>query len=291
MINSRFFNWKFLITGLLSLVFLVGINLYNSSRDQALSLAAVHQNDSPIPTALAQAEPATPVITEQVQYATVNGQKITGYLARPQNAVDGLPGVIAIHEWWGLNDNIEAVTRRLAGEGYHVLAVDLYNGQVAQSPERAKELMTTVSQNPTLAQENLQQAYTYLTEKLQAPKVGSIGWCLGGSWSLQTALLFPEALDATVIYYGGQIGEATKEQLSTLTMPILGIFGAEDESIPLATVQKFEATLKELGKQADIQVYENAGHAFANPSGDRYVPEAAEKAWTETISFLAQNLQ
>ena len=107
---------------------------------------------------------------------------------------------------------------------------------------------------------------------------------------MQTAILLPKGIDATVIYYGGQIGDATPEQLKTLQMPILGIFGAEDTLIPVSTVRKFENTLKELGKQADIQIYENAGHAFSNPSGKLYVPEAAEKAWVQTTQFFSQHL-
>ena len=249
------------------------------------------RSDLPIPTALTQIEPAIPVTVEEVEYATVNGQKVIGYFARPQEDRGIEPGIIAIHEWWGLNDNIKAVSQRLAGEGYQVLAVDLYNGQVADSPERAKELVTAARENPTLAKDNLTQAYQYLENNLQVGKIGSIGWCFGGTWSLQTALLFPEELDATVIYYGGQIDRVTKEELSTLNMPILGIFGAEDRGIPVSTVKEFEANLNSLGKQADIQIYDNAGHAFANPSGNRYVPEAASKAWSETLQFFEKHLK
>ncbi len=182
------------------------------------------------------------------------------------------------------------MTRRLAGEGYQVLAVDLYNGQVTDSPQEARKLLQAVSKNPDPAKDNLKQAYEYLVSQNKAAKVGVIGWCFGGSWSLKTAILLPKDIDATVIYYGGQIGDATREQLKTLQMPILGIFGAEDASIPVDTVRKFENTLKELDKQADIQIYDNAGHAFANPSGKRYVAEAAEKAWMQTIRFLKQYL-
>ena len=93
-----------------------------------------------------------------------------------------------------------------------------------------------------------------------------------------------------MIYYGGQVGEATPEELSTLEMPILGIFGAEDSSIPVETVAELESSLNKLDKEATILIYEDAGHAFANPSGQNYVPEAAEEAWTETIEFLNEHL-
>ena len=253
-------------------------------------LLAVHHNDYPSPTAIAQIEPQVPVATETVEYITIDGESVSGYFAYPVDTTEPLPGIIAIHEWWGLNENIEAMTRRLAGEGYQVLAVDLYNGEVATTPDKARQLVEEVSKNPLVAEANISKAYQYLTDERQAPSIGSIGWCFGGSWSLETALIFPQELDAAVIYYGGQVGEATTEELATLEMPILGIFGAEDESIPVETVQELESTLKQLGKTTEFYIYENAGHAFANPSGQNYVPEAAEKAWQETTEFLEEYL-
>ena len=255
------------------------------------TLLTIHGNDYPQPTAIAQVEPKLPVTTETVEYVNIDGQGIRGYFAAPEGADEPLPGIIAIHEWWGLNDNIKAMTRRLAGEGYQVLAVDLYNGEVTESPEQANQLMTAVANNPLASEANMSKAYHYLSDDKQAPKIATIGWCFGGSWSLKTALLFPQELDAAVIYYGGEVGKATKEELATLEMPILGIFGAEDRSIPVATVEELAATLDSLGKTAEFEIYQNAGHAFANPSGQNYVPEAADKAWAKTTEFLAKYLQ
>ena len=254
------------------------------------SMYALHELDYPAPTAIALVEPKVPVATENVEYVSIDGESIEGYYAAPESMDTPLPGIIAIHEWWGLNDNIEAMARRLAGEGYQVLAVDLYNGQVADTPQQAQELVKEVADNPFAAEANISKAYNYLTEEKQATSIASIGWCFGGSWSLETALLFPQELDGAVIYYGGQVGEKTAEDLSVLEMPILGIFGAEDSSIPLETVEELESTLEELGKPAEIIVYEDAGHAFANPSGQNYVPEAAEDAWTKTTEFLDRYL-
>ena len=273
----------FLITTLLS----VRVSWAESNVNSALVL---HARDYPSATPIALIEPKVPVMTEPAEYVTIDGQAIQGYYARPEDMAEPLPGILAIHEWWGLNENIEAMARRLAGEGYQVLAVDLYSGEVADTPEVATQLVQEVANNPFAAEANITKAYNYLVEEKQAPQVASIGWCFGGSWSLETALLFPQELDAAVIYYGGQVGEKTAEELSILEMPILGIFGAQDSSIPLEVVDRLESTLQELDKEAEIIVYEDAGHAFANPSGQNYVPEAAEDAWSATTEFLNEYL-
>jgi carboxymethylenebutenolidase len=87
--------------------------------------AAEHQHDAPTPTPAATAEPRVPVLVQELAYGEGARSNLVGYLAMPQDAAEPLPGVIVIHEWWGLNENIKAMTRRLAGEGYVALAVDL----------------------------------------------------------------------------------------------------------------------------------------------------------------------
>jgi carboxymethylenebutenolidase len=119
--------------------------------------------------------------------------------------------------------------------------------------------------------------------------VGVIGWCFGGGWSLRSALLLGEAVDAAVVFYGQPITDP--QRLAALEAPLLGIFGGQDSSIPVADVRRLESTLRELGKTAEVHVYEEAGHAFANPSGERYVPEAARQAWEETLAFLGEHLE
>lgn len=276
-------------TALLTMFIFAALTPGAKTQDFAQRMARAHQSDRPIMTAIANTPPAMPVTTQTVQYATVNGNPVTGYLAQPEGVERPLPGIIAIHEWWGLNDNIRAISRRLAGEGYTVLAVDLYAGETAQTPDRARQLSQSVGQTPQAAETNLQQAYEYLVTEQNATATGVIGWCFGGGWSLQTALMLPERLDAAVIYYGQLVTEP--DQLAELQMPVLGIFGAEDEVVPVATVEEFETTLDRLEKDAEIHIYENAGHAFANPSGDRYVPQAAEDSWQKTITFFSQHLQ
>jgi carboxymethylenebutenolidase len=251
-------------------------------------MAQEHAHDKPVATEAAKEEPAQPVNAEQVAYGEVGGKPVHGYLARPQAARGPLPGVIVIHEWWGLNDNIRAMTRRLAGEGYQALAVDLYGGEKADSPDAAMKLVNGVMQNRAAAEENLRQAVAYLKGK-EVPKLGVIGWCFGGGWSLATALLAPDKIDATVIYYGHL--ETDPAKLATLKSPILGNFGAEDKSIPPASVKEFQSALEKLGKPVDVKIYDGAGHAFANASGGNYRPEAAKDAWQRTTAFFARHLQ
>ena len=269
-----------------SLVAAVGINACSRTTDYADDMAREHAEDAPVSNEASQASPATEVETELVTYATVDGVEVTGYLARPVGAEGPLPGVIVIHEWWGLNDNIRSMAEQLAGEGYRALAVDLYGGETADTPDGAATLMRASMEHTEALTENVKQAYAYLAAEGQ--KVGVVGWCFGGGWSLATALALPEDIDAAVIYYGRLVTDA--DALAPLDMPILGFFGAEDTGIPVESVRAFEAALDELGKDASIYVYDGAGHAFANPSGTNYRAEPAQDAWSKTRAFFAAHL-
>jgi len=250
--------------------------------------ADAHAGDVPVASTAASTPPAARAIGEQIAYGEIGAQNLRGYLAMPADVTGPLPGIIVIHEWWGLNDNIRKMTRRLAGEGYMALAVDLYRGQVADNPEDARKLMVQMLKAPEKADENLRQAYTYLKKTVGVPRIGVIGWCLGGGWALRTVLLFPQQLDAAVIYYGS-VGVSEKE-LKPVQVPILGFFGSEDRAISVNSVETFRSTLKRLGKQADIRIYQGAGHAFANPSGTHYQAFAAQDAWHRTLAFLGEKL-
>jgi len=252
-------------------------------------MAEQHQHDKPTATAAATTPPAQEVTGEEVVYGQVGGQPVRGYLARPKSGKGALPGLIVIHEWWGLNDNVRNMAKRLAGEGYTALAVDLYGGQTADTPAKAQALMGAVLKDLQPGEENIKQAYSFLETQQKAPRIGVIGWCFGGGWSLQTALLFPEKIDATVIYYGHLVDD--KAKLAPLKMPVLGFFGGKDQSIPVATVQSFEKTLKDLGKSVEIHIYDDASHAFANPSGGSYNPKAAEDSWKRTTAFFKAHLK
>lgn len=279
-------KWKYLAV-LLTVGWLATGCAGDSDTEHVDDMAREHADDSSEPSEMAETAPAVDVESRQVDYATVNGETATGYLARPTGVEGPLPGIIVIHEWWGLNDNIRSMTEQLAGEGYQALAVDLYGGETADTPDGARALMQASTENEDALVENLKQAFSYLEDDGQ--KVGTIGWCFGGGWSLRTALALPEQVDATVIYYGRLVTD--QDELAPLTMPIVGFFGAEDQGIPVESVREFEQALDALGKDASIHIYEGAGHAFANPSGDNYEPEPARDSWEKTLAFFEAHLK
>lgn len=209
------------------------------------------------------------------------------YLSLPEGAEAPVPGIVVIHEWWGLNEHIMHWTDRLAANGYAALAVDLYGGAVATTPDEAMALVKAVDEKAALA--TLEAAHRFLIEdpRILAPATASIGWCFGGGWSLQLALHEPE-LDACVLYYGRLVTGVN--QLSAIEADLLCIFGSRDESIPLERIADFDEALTEAGKPHTIRMYD-ANHAFANPSSARYDEDAAAAAWEEVRTFLARNLR
>ncbi|MCC6643645.1 dienelactone hydrolase family protein [Candidatus Peregrinibacteria bacterium] len=222
----------------------------------------------------------TEITSSEVEYSP----GIKGLYATP-TAPGNYPGIVIMHEWWGLNDNIKDMARQLAKEGYRVVAVDLYHGEVATTSERANELRTALKQDE--ANKNMQDAIKFLQDQ-GITKIASLGWCFGGGQSLQLALS-GQKLDATVIYYGQLTSD--EEQLNKIQWPVLGIFGAKDTSITPEQVGGFETALNNLSIKNEIHIYPDVGHAFANPSGQNYAPEATKDAWEKTMAFLKTNLQ
>jgi carboxymethylenebutenolidase len=208
------------------------------------------------------------------------------YLSTPEGE-GPWPGVLVIHEWWGLNDHVRLWTDRLAAEGYAALAVDLYGGQVATSREQALSSMQAVDGERALATLRAARHWLECEPGGGTARTASIGWCFGGGWSLALALQDPE-LDAAVLYYGRT--EVTPERAAALRAPVLGIFGDRDQGIPPEYVDQLERQLTDAGAQVRFLRFD-ADHAFANPSGARYDRVHAEAAWNEVRSFLGQHLQ
>lgn len=259
-----------------------------AARRAAEAVAEEHAHDTGTPSPAAEVAPERAVVAETLPYAEVDDQLFYGHFVFPADMIDPLPALIVIHEWWGLNDGVRAMADRLAGEGYIVLAVDLFGGRVAETPDAARKLMMEALENPKAAEENIRQAYHFVQQTAGAPRIASLGWCFGGTWALNTALLFPEELDAAVIYYG-QVA-ANAEALARLEVPILGHFAGNDRSIPVETVEGFRQALDSAGVVHDIRIYPGVGHAFANPSGTSYNAEAAGEAWQLSLAFLRQHL-
>ena len=207
-----------------------------------------------------------------------------GWYAEPVEEGE-YPGVVMIHEWWGLNEHIKNMAEELAAEGYRVLAVDLF-GSVATTPEEARTQTSTLNQEEALA--NMYAAKHYLKDR-GAERIASLGWCFGGRQSVEFSIA-GEVLDATVVYYGSGI-PTTTDELSPIEWPVLGIFGEEDQSIPVEVVRAFEDSLDTLSVENEIYLYPNVEHAFANPSGMSYAPEETQDAWAKTLTFLEKHLK
>jgi carboxymethylenebutenolidase len=259
-----------------------------AARDNLDAMSAEHANDTTEPSAGARKSAAGRVVSQMMPYTEYEDELVYGYFAAPADMFEPAPAVIMIHEWWGLNDNIRAMANRLAGEGYIVFAVDLFSGKIASSPQEARQLMLAVIEDPESANQNIMSAYEFVSQTAGAPRIGSLGWCFGGGWSLNAALLLPDQLDASVIYYG-QV-TADEDKLQPVNTPILGLFGAEDRGIKIESVRAFGAALEHLRKDYEIHIYPGVGHAFANPTGNNYDAASAGDAWRRTLDFFERTL-
>lgn len=230
---------------------------------------------------------ANPARTETVSYKSGN-ETVSGFLALPEGHGKH-PGLIVIHEWWGLNDQIKDEARKFADQGYVALAMDLYRGKVATTSEEAHELMRGVPDDRGMR--DLVAAYDYLAARrdVEANKIGSVGWCMGGGWSIKLAMSEPR-LAACIVNYGSLPTEASS--IEKINAPVLGNFGADDRGITPDSVHAFEAAMKAAGKSVDVKIYEGAGHAFQNPNNQQgYRPEATADAWSRMTEFLGKTLK
>ena len=213
---------------------------------------------------------------------------VTGMLYTPAGK-GPFPALIVIHEYWGLNDWVKEQASKFADQGYVALAIDLYRGKVADNPDLAHELMRGVPEDR--ASRDLHAAFTYLATQANVKKdrMGSIGWCMGGGYSLRVAILEP-TLAADVINYGPLITDPA--ELKKINAPILGMFGGQDRGITPDDVKKFQQALTQLGKKVETKIYPDAGHAFENPNNKQgYRPDDAADAWKRTVDFLAGTLK
>ena len=238
-------------------------------------------------SATGEGDAERPVDAETLPYAEVDEELVYGHFAFPSDMIEPLPAIIIVHDWWGLNDDTRNAASRLAAQGYMVLAIDLYGGETVSQMQAARAKMISVVENPAVVESNLRQALDFVGVA-GAPKKAALGWGFGGSWALNAAMLFPQQVDAAVVFYGQVSND--EEKLRAINAPVLGLFGARDRGITIETVREFEAAMQRLRKPLTLEVYPNAGHAFADPARNNYLPDVAEDAWQKTIGFLAANL-
>lgn len=209
----------------------------------------------------------------------------SGFLAVPSN--EGThPGLLVIQEWWGMNDHIKDITKRLANEGFAALAVDLYDGKVTKDPEEAKGLMMAMDKAAAL--EKLYSAVRFLKNDPQVSNVGVIGFCMGGYWSLSLACSNRD-VKAAVPFYGSIPPDALLGQLRS---PILYFYGEKDHHISASEIDRLENFMKNSGKKAEVVRYPESDHAFFNDTRKAvYNPKDAKDAWSRALAFLRKNLK
>ncbi len=199
------------------------------------------------------------------------------------------PALIVIQEWWGVTDWLKRNTERFASQGYDALAVDLYRGRATHDPGEAHELSRGLPEDRAAA--DLEAGFAWLAARpdVDAARIGSIGWCMGGGWSLTLAMIEPK-LRAVVVNYGHLV--TSDEKISAVHAAFLGNFAGADRGIAPADVHAFEAKLKEKNKDVDVKVYDGAQHAFMNSDNKAAYDEAAAKdAWVRIDAFLSRTLK
>ncbi len=199
------------------------------------------------------------------------------------------PALIVIHEWWGLNDWVKDQASKLADQGYVALAIDLYRGKVATTPDMAHEIMRGVPEDR--AKRDLHAAFEFLALAAQCEeRPHRLHRLVHGRRLL--ARRRPAGTDPRrdVINYGHLATDT--DALKKINAPILGLFGAQDHGITPDDVTNLSATMDQLGKKVDVKIYDDAGHAFENPNNkDGYRAADAADAWKRTVDFLAATLK
>ncbi len=221
---------------------------------------------------------------EMVEFVTADGKKGKAYFLK--TAKKSKKYLFIFHEWWGLNDHIKKEAEKYFADlkEVNVLAIDLYDGSVASTREDAKKLMSGM--NDARARAIVNGAFDFAGKKAQ---VATLGWCMGGAWSLQAAIEGGKKVNACVMYYG--FPEMNVEKLKKLDTDILGIFAEKDAFINVETVKAFEAKVKEAGKEITVYNYV-AVHAFANPSNPDFNEQATKDAYeTKVMPYLKARLK
>lgn len=254
-----------------------------STQDASLPPATQEPAEAAAPAA--EGGEASGLAAETVNYQDPDGETLMGYLARPSDG-EPKPAVVVIQEWWGLNDHIKDVANRFAEQGYVALAPDLYKGVVVTEPDEAMKLVMELDMAEAVRE--IQHAIDFLQgqDYVAGEQVGIVGFCMGGGLALQTAVA-EEDLGAAVAFYGRPL---TPEQAGQVNAPVLGLYGAADQGIPVPDVQAMEKGFADAGIEHEVQIYDGAGHAFFNDAGQSYNEEAAGDAWQRTLAWFQEHL-
>ena len=230
----------------------------------------------------------TPTLkTEMVTFRS-GAENISSFLVLPGDR-GRRGGVIALHEWWGLNDWVKMQATSLGANGYVVIAVDLYRGRVTDNPSEARKLKRALPEDRAIRDMNAAFHYLATRPDVDSKHIGSVGWSMGGSFAIQLAIHEPH-LVACVVNYGALPGNLA--DVKRINAQVLVNCGARDRGILPSRVRAFEKLMKAAGQSADVKLYVGAGHAFENPSNKSgYRPEAAADAWCRTLEFFAQAIK
>lgn len=203
------------------------------------------------------------------------------YLVRPKSTPRG--GILVLHPWWGLNEVIKGFCDRLAENGYHVLAVDLYDGKVASTIAEAEKLSGTLIRKKV--EPHLVESAERLQSILRGQPIGVVGFSLGAWWSLWLNERLPDRIAATVLFYGARGMKDTRTRSA-----FLGHFAETDKYVSDSGRKKLEKTLKAAGRDASFHVYPGTGHWFFESDRPEYNAQAADLAWSRTTDFLKTHL-
>jgi len=218
------------------------------------------------------------LLGKMMSFEAADGKQANAYFIAAKKKTNKY--LIVIQEWWGLNDNVKMESDKYYSDlgDVNVIAVDMYDGKVAATPDSAMKLMRGADMGRMTA--IIQGAIKYAGSKAS---IYSVGWCFGGMWSLQIAILAGPQAKGTVMYYGRP--ETNMDKLKSIQCDIIGFFGNLDQSPSPMMVNEFEKNMKEAGKNLAVNRYE-AGHGFANPSNPTYNAAAKEDAYAKAIAFL-----
>lgn len=222
-------------------------------------------------------------VGKTVTYKTPDGKEATAFVFKAKKPTNIY--LFVIHEWWGLNDYVKKESEILYNQlgDVNIIDLDLYDGKTTDNRDEAGKLMQAVKEDRAKAIIN--GAIAYAGPKA---KIATLGWCFGGGWSLQTALMAGSKTIACVMYYG--MPEQDVNKLKTLHSDVLGNFASKDQWINPKVVSQFEANLKAAGKKGEIYEYD-ADHGFANPSNPIYNSEATKQANARTLAYLKARIK